>query len=71
VKIAGKEFPETPTGYRAAAEHLFTYSPVYEQDGYELLREARRMERGERLERNIRIAAAILAGGLLIWQLFR
>ena len=66
--IAGKHFPETPDGYRSAADHVWSLSPVFEQEGYELMREARRMEADDRVRRRFVFVLAAISLAALVWQ---
>jgi len=69
--IMGKEFPETPAGYRAAADHVGSLGNGFEEDFYFLLNEARVMEREAEFWRGIRLTVvAVLLAGLLIFNPF-
>jgi hypothetical protein len=71
VLIAGKEFPETPQGYRAAADHVWSLGPAFEQDGYDLLREARRVDDENRLRRFLAAGAILVCVAMVLWNLYK
>lgn len=49
--VAGKEFPNTPDGWRAAATHIETLGPTFYDDARDFWQEGNRMERDERLRK--------------------
>jgi predicted nucleic acid-binding Zn ribbon protein len=72
VLIMGKEFPETPAGYRAAADHVGSLGSAFEEDFYFLSNEARVMEREQRFWFRMRVlvVTALILAGLIVWNPF-